>query len=233
MANELVEAVQPVVVLATEEDGSAWALELSRRGHSVTLCPTPQDALLVSRLMGGCPVLVGSRFTTRSVVEAARALRSADPALPVLALAVSVGGAETQRLVDGGADDVLGHDDDPERVSGRLRSLARIRRRDSGGERLGGLTLDPRSRTVRGGDSAVELRPREFGVLLHLVHAGGQVVPFDELQDVQWSGHDDGDSAMRSCMYRLRKALTDLPDLNVEIETVRNRGYRLRTLQPA
>lgn len=224
---------QPVVVLATRARGTDWALALSARGHFVTLCTAPEEALEASRFLGRCPVLAGDDFCDESPEVATNTVRRSDRSVPLLALIGSHNDGRTDRLVDGGADDVLLLDDEAARVSARLRSLARVPRGESSDETWGSVELDPRSRTVRLGGTTVELRPREFGVLLQLVHASGDIVPFHELQSVQWSDQADGDAAMRSCVYRLRRALDDAPGLNLEIETVRNRGYRLRELRPA
>ncbi|MEQ8329783.1 MAG: winged helix-turn-helix domain-containing protein [Longimicrobiales bacterium] len=221
----------PVVVLATRSEGSEWAMALTRQGHAVALCGAADAAIETSRVLGGCPVLVGEGFFEIPPDRAVALVRAADPTVPLLAL-LRGHGVLAQRVVDAGADDVLALSDDPVRVSGRLRSLVRHRTPRSP-HHFGTLTLDPRARTARAGAAVVELRPREFGVLLHLVHAGGRTVPFEELQDVQWADQQDGEAAMRSCVYRLRKALSDHPDLDVEIETVRNRGYRLRALEAA
>lgn len=137
-------------------------------------------------------------------------------------------GARIEALVHAGADDVLSRRDDPARVSARLCALARLGAREGAIERLAGLELDPRRRTLTVGDTAVQLRPREFGLLMHLVHAAGRIVPFGELRDTQGPAPTAGDSALRSGMYRLRKAITEHPGLGLEIETIRSRGYRLR-----
>ncbi len=221
---------QPVVVLATRPVGTEWATALSQRGHFVTLAASPEAAVEASRFLGRCPVLSGDGFCDRGPETAAVEVRCSDRSVPFLALVHDTDESRTDTLVDRGADDVLHLEDDTARVSGRLRSLARVPREADPSERYGAVELDPRSRTVRLGPVELELRPREFGVLLQLVQATGRVVPFDELQSVQWADQPDGDAAMRSCVYRLRRALQDHPDLTLEIETVRNRGYRLREL---
>ena len=52
-----------VVVLATRSEGSEWAMALTRQGHAVALCGSSDPALETSRVLGGCPILVGEGFS--------------------------------------------------------------------------------------------------------------------------------------------------------------------------
>jgi DNA-binding response OmpR family regulator len=88
----------------------------------------------------------------------------------------------------------------------------------------GDVSVDPGRRTVRRGDSLVDLGPKEFGVLELLVAAHGRVVSAEELLERVWDDMADPfSSSVKVTMSRLRRKLGE-PQL---IETVAQAGYRV------
>ena len=89
----------------------------------------------------------------------------------------------------------------------------------------------------RGGRLAVldgkplDLTTREFALLLHLAHRADRVVTKSELLTQVWSIRFDPESnVVEVHVSRLRDKMGKLQWM---IETVRGRGYRLRTRPPA
>jgi DNA-binding response OmpR family regulator len=110
--------------------------------------------------------------------------------------------------------------------------LARVRSRLHEGTRtappevetlaMGGLELDLRRRRVTRGDQSVELSPREFHLLEHMMRRGGRVCTREELLTEVWGFGAGGTSnVVDVTMRRLRHKLGN-PE---SIETVRNVGY--------
>ena len=88
----------------------------------------------------------------------------------------------------------------------------------------GDVCVDPARRTVRRGGYAVDLGPKEFGVLELLLAAQGRVVSAEELLERVWDEMADPfSSAVKVTMSRLRRKLGDPP----LIETVAQAGYRV------
>jgi DNA-binding response OmpR family regulator len=88
----------------------------------------------------------------------------------------------------------------------------------------GDVSVDPGRRTVRRGDSLVDLGPKEFGVLELLVAAHGRVVSAEELLERVWDSEADPfTTAVKTTIRRLRLKLGDPP----VIHTVREGGYRI------
>lgn len=85
--------------------------------------------------------------------------------------------------------------------------------------------LDERALTLRVHGEAVELERKPLEVLLHLLHHAGEVVTKDELLASVWPGRVLSDSALTSCMHKLREALRD--DAQEIIRTQHGYGYRL------
>ena len=89
--------------------------------------------------------------------------------------------------------------------------------------RFEGYTLDLRRGCLRRGDHAIELRPKSFSLLCHLVENAGRLVPKDELIKVIWPNVTVADEALTRCVSDVRSALGDTEQRI--IKTVMRRGY--------
>ena len=76
------------------------------------------------------------------------------------------------------------------------------------------------------GPRRLELTPRAFAVLRHLVEHGGRLVTKEELLTTLWHDAIVSDAALASCIRDLRKALGDSSEAPRYIETVHRRGFR-------
>ncbi len=89
--------------------------------------------------------------------------------------------------------------------------------------RFGDFTLDLTRGALCAGDRPVELRPKSFGVLAHLVENAGRLVPKDELMQAVWPGVVVSDESLAKCVSEVRAALGDAEQRLVK--TVPRRGY--------
>lgn len=76
------------------------------------------------------------------------------------------------------------------------------------------------------GQRRLELMPRAYAVLRHLVDHPGRLITKDELFGTVWSGAVVSEAALTSCIRDLRRALDDSPRAPRYIETVHRRGFR-------
>jgi DNA-binding response OmpR family regulator len=91
---------------------------------------------------------------------------------------------------------------------------------------MGDLRLDPARRNATRGGQALDLGPKEFGVLELLLAAQGRVVSAEELLERAWDEMADPfTSAVKVTISRLRRKLGDPP----VIETLAQAGYRIPT----
>ncbi|WP_115944602.1 response regulator transcription factor [Amycolatopsis thermalba] len=136
--------------------------------------------------------------------------------------------ASTEDLVEGlglGADDYLAKPFDFPALVARIGALARrAHRAVPPALRHGDLVVDTARRTASRGGRALELAPKEFGVLELLLAAQGRAVPAEELLERVWDeAADPFTHAVKITISRLRAKLGDPP----VIETVAKRGYRV------
>ncbi len=163
--------------------------------------------------------------------DVCREMRVAEVWTPVLVLSAKDGEYDQLDAFDLGADDYLVKPFSFPLLVARLRAL--IRR--GGVARpptmvAGDLTLDPATREVRRGDELIDLTPREYGLLHHLMRHRGMVVSkLDILQNVwdsQHDGTDAGENAVEVYVGYLRRKV-DHPFGRQAIQTVRGAGYRV------
>ena len=181
------------------------------------------DALVVDRMLPGLDGL--------SIV---RSLRAAGRDTPVLVLSAL---GEVDDRVEGlraGGDDYLVKPFALAELSARLEALAR--RRSAGAAvaqpaarlAVADLEMDLLARTVKRAGRAIELKPREFRLLEHLLRHAGQVVTRTMLLEAVWDYHFDPQTNVIDVhVSRLRRKVDRDFGLPL-IHTVRGAGYMIR-----
>jgi DNA-binding response OmpR family regulator len=136
--------------------------------------------------------------------------------------------ATIEDRVDGlglGADDYLPKPFAFAELVARIRAL--LRRAQPGLPPVlvnGDVTLDPSRRHASRAGRALDLGPKEFGVLELLLSAQGRVVSAEEILERVWDEMADPfTTAVKVTMSRLRRKLGDPP----VISTVAHAGYRI------
>src|ERR1700730_8462482 len=89
---------------------------------------------------------------------------------------------------------------------------------------FGEYTLDIVQGCLRTADRQVDLRPKSFEVLRHLVQNAGRLVTKDELIKAAWPNVIVTDESLTRCISEVRQAIAD-SDQKI-IKTVPRRGYR-------
>ena len=179
------------------------------------------DVIVVDRMLPGLDGL--------SIV---RALRAASRTTPVLVLSAL---GEVDDRVEGlraGGDDYLVKPFALAELSARLEALARRHRGNDAAPvtRLvaADLEMDLLARTVKRAGCGIELQPREFRLLEHLMRHAGQVVTRTMLLEAVWDYHFDPQTNVIDVhVSRLRRKIDR--DFNPPlIHTVRGAGYVIR-----
>ena len=181
------------------------------------LVPARSGARRAERPGAAGPRAVGRRLATRI-----------DPQLPVMVLTGRAGEADRVRSLNRGADDHLCKPFLYAELLARMRAVLRRTevRRGLGTRRVGELTVDPLTRTVRLADRTIELSAKEFALLQALAEQPTRVFLKQELLRDVWGFRSAGNTrTLDAHACRLRKKLT--PSMRPFVINVRGVGYKL------
>ncbi len=202
---------------------------LREEGHVVDHLTDGREAL-ARAMAGGHDVLVVDRMLPGldglSLVKALRAAKVTTPAIFLTA----VGGVEDRiEGLQAGGDDYLVKPFAFGELSARIQALAR--RPPAAVEetvlRAGDLTMDLIRRKVTRAGVEIELLPREFALLEHLLRRKGRVQTRTMLLEAVWDiSFDPQTNVVETHISRLR-AKVDKPFGRELIKTVRGAGYRI------
>lgn len=174
-------------------------------------------------------VILDLMLPAKSGQEVLRELRAQRLHTPVLILTAQEGKDSVVDLLNLGADDYLAKPFDLGELIARVKAL--IRRSKGVASpvlRVCDVEVDTIRQTVRRGGEVVDLSPTEFRILEYLAHRPRAVVTkgelLEHLYDSAWEHHSN---VIEAHVSNLRKKL-DLTDTEPLIETLRQRGYRLR-----
>ena len=219
-------------LLVIEDDattGSYIAQGLREEGHVVDLLADGKEGLIAAT-SGSYDVLVVDRMLP--VVDGLtilKTLRGAGNRVPVLLL-TALGDVEDRiEGLQSGADDYLAKPFSFGELSARVSALAR---RPQALEteavlRSADLEMNLITRKVTRAGVTLDLLPREFALLEHLLRRKGRVQTRTMLLENVWDiGFDPGTNVVETHVSRLR-AKVDKPFDRELIETVRGAGYRI------
>jgi DNA-binding response OmpR family regulator len=219
----------PPHVVVVEDDegiGSSLVRTLAGQGYQVDWARTGAEALAVVTPATALVVL-DLGLPDQDGLDVCRRLRARPVAPQVLVLTARGEEADVVLGLDAGADDYLAK---PFRLAELLaRVRARTRRSESESDvvDIGDLTVDVAARTVRLGDTTVDLRPKEFDLLVALARSAGRVVTRERLMEDVWDEHWFGSTKTLDIhIWALRRKLDD-PGGTSRITTVRGVGYRM------
>jgi two-component system OmpR family response regulator len=147
------------------------------------------------------------------------------PAIGVPLLQVVAGGdAAVAAAIDAGADDAVALSASDALIAARLAALVR---RAPARIALGPLAIDRVARTAARDGRALDLLPREYRLLLHLVERAGQTVSHEDLLHAVWGlRFDPGTNVVAVHVSRLRAKL-DRGFADALLRTEKGVGYRL------
>ncbi|MBP1807012.1 winged helix-turn-helix domain-containing protein [Rubellimicrobium aerolatum] len=219
-------------ILVIEDDvttGDYVADGLRREGHVVDLVRDGRDGL-IQATTGGHDVLVVDRMLPGlEGLALVRTLRAAGNRTPAIVL-TAVGGVEDRiEGLGAGADDYLVKPFAFGELSARIAALARrpALRDEPTTLTAGDLVIDLLRRRVTRAGVEIDLLPREFALLEHLVRRKGRVQTRTMLLEAVWDiSFDPQTNVVETHVSRLR-AKIDRPFATELIQTVRGAGYRV------
>jgi two-component system alkaline phosphatase synthesis response regulator PhoP len=147
---------------------------------------------------------------------------------PILMLTARTDDVDAIVGLELGADDYVTKPFNPRALVARVKAILRRTEVTARGGRpieVGTLRIDPRRREARIGERRVELRAREFDLLVALARDPGVVLTRDGLLEGVWGTDFPGET--RTVDVHVAELRKKLADDGPVIETVRGMGYRL------
>jgi DNA-binding response OmpR family regulator len=226
---------RPTLLLADDDPTIADSLApfLERAGFHVLVVSDGLNALEKAQAHHPELIILDVLMPRMDGRETLRRLRKANIWTPTILL-TQVGEASERALaLEEGADDYLNKPFDPHELLARIRAV--LRRARPGERSLStawlltakDLTLDRRARRATLAGKVLELTPKAFAVLEHLMTHPDEAVTRERLLDVVWGwAYPAGTRTVDTRMAELRRALNDDPSEPRFIETIPSEGYR-------
>ncbi len=226
---------RPTILLADDDPTIADTLApfLERAGFHVLVVSDGVNALEKVQAHHPELIILDVLMPRMDGRETLRRLRKANVWTPTILL-TQVGEASERALaLEEGADDYLNKPFDPHELLARIRAV--LRRARPGQKSLSSawlltahdLTLDRRARRVSLAGKTLELTPKAFAVLEHLMTHPDEAISRERLLEVVWGWeYPAGTRTVDTRMAELRRALNDDPAEPRFIETIPGEGYR-------
>ncbi|MBT9317190.1 response regulator transcription factor [Leptothoe spongobia] len=133
--------------------------------------------------------------------------------------------------LDAGADDYMVKPFELDELAARIRALSRRPiQMQSTVLKQGSLQLDPSTHAIQHNETFLNLTPKEYLILEHLMQNPGQVFTRSMILDKLWEcDRDSGEGTIRTHINNLRQKLKSAGSQHQYIETVYGVGYRLNS----
>ncbi|MEP6894565.1 MAG: response regulator transcription factor [Chloroflexota bacterium] len=225
---------RPTILLADDDPTIADSLApfLERAGFHVLVVSDGMSALEKAQAHHPELIILDVLMPRMDGREALRRLRKLNIWTPTILL-TQVGEASERALaLEEGADDYLNKPFDPHELLARIRAV--LRRARPGERSLSAawlltaedLKLDRRARRATLAGKVLELTPKAFAVLEHLMTHPDEAITRERLLDVVWGWeYPAGTRTVDTRMAELRRALNDDPTEPRFIETIPGEGY--------
>jgi DNA-binding response OmpR family regulator len=225
----------PRLLLVEDDDRlrQAVSADLVRRGYQVLAVPTALEALRAVAQQAPDLVVLDLGLPDLDGAQALQMIRGIS-LVPVLVATARDAEQEVIAVLNAGADDYLVKPFSAEHLEARVEGLLRRAGEENRDDLLtvGGLTLRRRTRQVTLDGTAVELTPREFELLAHLMSRPGEVVSRRDLLQHVWQNPDGDEKIIDAQLSWLRRKLGDRAAQPRYLHTVRGVGVRLDAPPP-
>jgi len=202
-------------------------LYLEKDGFKVIGAGDGDEAVALHRRHGPDLVIVDLMLPGRDGFEVCRSIRR-EADTPILMLTARTDDVDAIVGLELGADDYLTKPFNPRVLVARVKAVLRRTDATAAGGRateVGTLRIDPRRREATVGERRLDLRAREFDLLVALARDPGVVLSRDALLENVWATDFQGET--RTVDVHVAELRKKLADDGPSIETIRGIGYRL------
>lgn len=220
----------PTILIIEDDRKTSASIEMYVRheGFAPVVAYSGDEGLERARASRPDLIILDLMLPGRNGLEVCRELRSA-ASVPIIMLTARSTEEDKLRGLDLGADDYVTKPFSPRELMARVRAvLRRAGTADDAPEKIerGDVVLDPASREVTVGGTAVTLTSAEFRILETLVRAPGRVFSRDDLMERFGDSYDGVDRTIDVHIKNIRRKIEKDRAHPTRIVTVFGAGYK-------
>lgn len=208
------------------------SLELEYEGYEVTVQDTGMKGLQALEEESFDLVLLDVMLPELSGLEVLRRVRKTNTATPIILITARGSVPDKVSGLDLGANDYITKPFDIEELLARIRAQLRFNYNAQEEKdielSIADLTVNEKTREIQRGDQTLELTPREYDLLVHLLKHQQQVLTRDQLLTAVWGFDYFGDTNVVDVYIRYLRKKIDYPFEKQLIHTVRGVGYVMK-----
>ncbi|CAM4147826.1 response regulator transcription factor [Lederbergia lenta] len=226
---------QRILIVEDEEKiARLLELELTYEGYETGKALDGLDGLSMFREQEWDLILLDVMLPGLSGIEVLRRIRSSETGVPIILLTAKDSVEDKVSGLDLGANDYITKPFQIEELLARIRAALRLPRQNNTDRseqdwlQFSDLKLSKATREVYRGNDLIELTPREFELLAHLMNNARHVLNREQLLDGVWGYDYFGDTNVVDVYIRYLRNKIDKPYASPLIHTVRGVGYVLK-----
>jgi DNA-binding response OmpR family regulator len=226
-----------ILIIEDEENiARVLQLELEFEGYETGVAHTGPDGLIKYREQQWDLVLLDLMLPGLNGFDVLRRIRATEASTPVILLTAKGEVEDKVTGLDLGANDYVTKPFEIEELLARIRTALRFstpitEEKDEHLHEFAGLSIHEQTREVKRDGVSIELTPREYDLLLHLLKHPNQVLSREQLLDAVWGFDYYGDTNVVDVYIRYVRKKIDNGGKQSLIQTVRGVGYVLKEPQ--
>lgn len=205
------------------------AERLTKAGYTVDNCFDGEEALYYIENTKYDGIVLDVMLPKLSGFEVLRIMRAKKILTPVLMLTAKDSDEDIITGLDTGANDYLTKPFSFGVLCARIRAMLRVKENVTGSVlEIADLSVDTTKRTVKRGDTVIELSSKEYSILEYLMRNKGIVVSREQIEENIWNYEYEGSSdVVKVYIHHLRKKIDDCYEQKL-LHTVKNLGYVIK-----
>ncbi len=202
---------------------------LTKTGYTVDSCFDGEDALYYIENTVYDGILLDVMMPKVNGFEVLHKIREKKILTPVLMLTAKDSDEDIIMGLDSGANDYLTKPFSFDILCARIRAMLRIKDSVTGSVlEVADLFVDTTTRTVKRGDSLIELSSKEYSVLEYLMRNKGIIVSKEKIEDnIRNYEYEGSSDVIKVYIHHLRKKIDDKFDKKL-LHTIKNVGYVIK-----
>jgi len=228
------EVKQRILIIEDEENiARVLQLELEFEGYETDTAYTGPDGLIKYREERWDLVLLDLMLPGLNGLDVLRRIRATEGDTPVILLTAKDGVEDKVAGLDLGANDYVTKPFEIDELLARIRTALRFSTtaapiKDESLHEFSGLSIHEKTREVERDGRQIDLTPREYDLLLHLLKHPNQVLSREQLLNAVWGYDYFGDTNVVDVYIRYVRKKLEHEGESTLIQTVRGVGYVLK-----